>query len=301
MSVTPQEAVDAANAVFGRHPRRRAFHAKGTLLSGTFTATPAGTRLTRAAHMQGQPVAATVRVSNGAGNPNLADYQPDIRGLAVKFEPPDGSHTDIVCQSLPRFPFQTPDEFVEFVRAGKRDAGIVVRLPAFLARHPGLLGAMRANLPALKPPESYATIPYYGVHAFRWVAGDGGSRYVRYTWQPEEGVARLSAREAKARGRDYLQQEIGERLQHHPVAFTLELQIADPGDPVDDPAQRWPESRERVAAGRLEIIDVDESTDENTLVFDPARVTDGIELSDDPILRFRPQAYSESVKRRTGS
>ena len=37
------------------------------------------------------------------------------------------------------------------------------------------------------------------------------------------------------------------------------------------------------------------------LVFDPTRVTDGIELSDDPVLRFRPGAYSESVARRAGS
>jgi hypothetical protein len=28
-------------------------------------------------------------------------------------------------------------------------------------------------------------------------------------------------------------------------------------------------------------------------------MTDGIELSDDPILRFRPQAYSVSVARRS--
>jgi len=36
------------------------------------------------------------------------------------------------------------------------------------------------------------------------------------------------------------------------------------------------------------------------LVFDPSRVTDGIEGSEDPVLRFRPEAYSESIKRRTG-
>ena len=33
-------------------------------------------------------------------------------------------------------------------------------------------------------------------------------------------------------------------------------------------------------------------------VFDPTRVVDGIELSDDPILRYRAGAYSESVSRR---
>jgi catalase len=35
-------------------------------------------------------------------------------------------------------------------------------------------------------------------------------------------------------------------------------------------------------------------------VFDPSRVTDGIELSDDPILNFRPRAYSVSIERRSG-
>ncbi len=33
------------------------------------------------------------------------------------------------------------------------------------------------------------------------------------------------------------------------------------------------------------------------MVFDPTRVVDGIELSDDPILRYRPAAYSESINR----
>ena len=36
------------------------------------------------------------------------------------------------------------------------------------------------------------------------------------------------------------------------------------------------------------------------VVFDPMRVTDGIEPSDDPVLRFRTFAYSASVKLRTG-
>jgi hypothetical protein len=39
----------------------------------------------------------------------------------------------------------------------------------------------------------------------------------------------------------------------------------------------------------------------DVIVFDPVRVTDGIELSDDPVLRFRPRAYSVSVDRRIAS
>lgn len=298
MTITPAQAVDTANEVFGRHPRRRAFHAKGTLLKGTFTATTAAAALTRAAHMQGQPVPAVVRVSNGGGDPDAPDFGPDVRGLAVKLELADGSRTDIVAQSLPRFPFQTPDGFIEFVRTQRRPA-IAWRFPVYLARHPRMVAPLRANFPALAPAASYATIPYYGVHAFGFIDAHGNQRYARYTWWPEAGEARLSLRMAKAQGHDYLQTEIRERLANAPVRFALELQMAGPGDDPDDPAAVWPEHRERVNAGRLEITDVDDATDENTLVFDPVRVTDGIELSNDPVLRFRPQAYSESVKRRT--
>jgi len=35
-------------------------------------------------------------------------------------------------------------------------------------------------------------------------------------------------------------------------------------------------------------------------VNDPTRVTDGIELSDDPILHIRTYVYGESVRRRSG-
>ena len=40
---------------------------------------------------------------------------------------------------------------------------------------------------------------------------------------------------------------------------------------------------------------------DDVLVFDPTRVTDGIDLSDDQILRFRPRAYAASVTRRSGA
>jgi catalase len=45
-------------------------------------------------------------------------------------------------------------------------------------------------------------------------------------------------------------------------------------------------------------LDDDPEADGGVVVFDPGRVVDGIELSDDPILRYRPAAYSESVDRR---
>jgi catalase len=297
-TVTPQQAVDAANHVFGSHPGHRALHAKGSLCRGTFTPTREGARLTRAAHFRGAPVPATIRVSNASGDPNAPDNVPDVRGLAVKLELPDGGQTDIVTQSLPWFAFDQPSGFIEFVLAQRRAPSMAWRFPAYLIRNPRMINALRVNMPALKVPASYATLRYYGIHAFRFLAADGSSRYVRSEWVPEAGDQRLRAREARSRGRDFLQQEIRERLAQGPARFTLELQIASPEDPVDDPSQRWPAERQRVNAGTLELTRVDEETDQNSLVFDPGRVTEGIELSNDPVLQFRPRAYSASASRR---
>jgi len=301
VSLTPDQAIDAANEVFGRHAGYRALHAKGTILTGTFTATPAGKRLTRAAHMQGEPVKVTARVSNGGGNPQAPDYVPDVRGLAVKCYLPDGSRTDLVAQSAPRFPAKTPEAFVQLMRASHPGPSMPLRFSRFLARNPVAIRGLPANTAALLPPASYGAIRYYGVHAYRWIDLDGASRYVRYTFVPHVSERSLAPWQARRLGRDYLQREILDRLTRGPVRFKLELQIAEPGDRVDDPTAVWPKQRQVVIAGTLELIglDTERETGADVLVFDPVRVTDGIELSDDPILRFRERAYSASVARRT--
>lgn len=297
MTVTPEDAVNAANTAFGRHPGYRALHAKGILLKGSFTPTPEARQLTRAPHMQGGSVPATIRFSNGAGKPHSADYAPDPRGMAVKLYLPDGSRTDIVAQTSPRFPVHTPEAFVELLQAQASPW----RLPLFLIRHPETLRALPVARKGLVPPESFATCTYYGLHAFRFVNADNQGQYVRYTFVPEAGDRRISPREGKRRGRDYLHDEIPRRLADAPVRFTLELQLAEPGDPVNDPWAMWPSGRRRVSAGTLEItgLDGEREQGDDVLVFDPTRVTDGIELSEDPVLRFRPKAYAESVSRRS--
>ncbi len=300
MSVTPADAVGAANELFGRHPGYRALHAKGTLLKGTFTATPEAAELTRAAHLQGDPVPVTARVSNGGGDPDVPDYRPDVRGLAVKFYLPDGSRTDIVAQTMPRFPVSTPEAFVEFMRSQVPGPSMAWRVPAFFARHPRALTVLPGSVKALRPLESYATTTYYALHAYRFLDAGGGSRYVRYIFVPEAGETRIGPRQAKGRGGDYLQADIRERVERGAVRFALELQIAEPGDPTGDPSAAWPAERRRVRAGTLELtaLDTEREQGDDVLVFDPTRVTDGIELSDDPILRFRHDAYGESVAHR---
>jgi catalase len=300
-----EEAVAAIHASFGRHPGHRAVHAKGTLCKGSFRATPEAARLTTAAHMQGEAVPVTVRFSNAGGNPGVPDYAQDARGMATKFYLPDGGKTDIVAITLPSFFVRTPEDFIALTRGSKPVPLLGIpgpRATLFLATHRESWRAARAAL-SQKPPESFATCRFNALHAFRWIDPEGHARFVRYSWLPEAGEATISGGDAKRRGADYLGEEIYERLGREPVRFTLELQLADDTDASDDPTTPWPDERQRVRVGTLELTEPETGREQgdDILVFDPTRVTAGIELSDDQILRFRSHAYSVSIEQRSGA
>lgn len=296
MITTAEEAIAAIHKRFGVHAGRRALHAKGTLCTGTFVATAEAGALTKAAHMQGTEIPVLARVSNGGGNPKIPDYDTDVRGLAVSFELPDGSRTDIVSQTSPRFPFKDTRGFFDLLAVSKPAASSLVKLPVFLVRHARVVPVIAANLGSIKPPASYASVPYYAIHAYRWTAADGSERYVRYTWEPQEPVERLSRSDAKKLGRDYLQEEIAERLVAGPARFDLMLQIAAEGDDPDDPSSVWSDNK-LTKAGTMTLTAT--TSEGDSAIFDPIRVTDGIEPSNDPVLQFRPAAYSESYALRT--
>jgi catalase len=294
MSTLEEEIVDAINDLSGVHPGHRAAHSKGTLLTGTFTPNGTGASLTTASHMDGDPVKVTTRFSNGGGDPNIPDYAREGRGMAVKFYLADGGKTDIVALSLPCFFVRTPEDFLDFTRARKDPERL---MPDWLGAHPEAMAGIQAALSA-EPPASYATATYNSIHSYRWIDAGGGSRFVRYRWEPEAGEQSLSPEDAKALGRDYLQEEIVARGES---AFRLQVIVATVEDAVDDPTVAWPEQRQLVEVGRL-VLDgpeLERERDGDVLVMDPTRVTDGIELSDDAILRFRGPAYSVSVERRT--
>ena len=212
------EIVDAIQAVNGGpHAGHRAVHAKGTVCSGTFSPTPEASRLSRAAHLQGEPVDVTVRFSNASGDPSTSDAHVLAgRGMAVKFHLPDGETTDIVSVPLVVFFVRTPEDFLEFTRAripdpetGQPDAE---KLSAFLAEHPETGVAVQKGIAKLAPTTSFATSDYRALHAFALVDADGEKHWGRYTWEPEAGTEYLTDEVRDAAGPDYLQDEIRERL-----------------------------------------------------------------------------------------
>ena len=300
-----EQIVDAANAIFGTHPHRRALHAKGLFCSGTFTASPEAGALSHAVHFRGDPIPALVRFSNGSGDPESDDAQRDSRGMAVRLRPPSGAETDILAVTTPAFVLRTPEEFLELMRLREPDPQTgqpdFEKLGAFLASHPESQTAVTATVNT-EPPASFATLAYFSPHAFKRVNADGEGTWVRYRWRPQAGEATLPDDEAKERGRDYLRAELEQRLRDGPAVFELILQLRGQDDPLDDPTAVWPDDREQVVAGVLEVAELvdDPESGDHIDVFDPTRVADGIELSDDPILHARARAYSVSAYRRLG-
>ena len=298
--VTPDEAIEAIRGTGGAQPGCRALHAKGTLYRGTFTATTEASGLSRARHLDGSTVPALIRFSNGSGNPAQRDDVPGVRGMAVKFTLPDGSTTDVSTQTARLFVSSTPDGFVDLLKAMRPGLTTPLRMAKYFLTHPRLFGALPVLRDANRVPASYATIEYHGLHAFRWVGADGSARFVRYHWVPATGE-KTSGSAAQSKGPDFLTDELNARLVSGPVRFDFRVQIAGPNDSTVDPSASW-ESTQIATVGALEItgLDTERERGGDIVVFDPMRVTDGIEPSDDPVLNFRTLAYSASVKLRTG-
>ncbi len=295
-----EELIAAAAEIYGRHPGARAIHAKGVWAEGAFTGTPEAAALCGVPHLGGEPVPALVRFSHASGKPDAHDGERNGGGMAVKLRPPGGQEWDIIAVGPPTFVARTVEDFLELLRLRKPDPETgqpdMAALGEYLGRHPEAAGSIQATLGA-EPPASYVTVPYHSPHAFQLIAADGTQTWVRWRWRPAAGEERIPDEEARAHGRHYLRSELEQRLASGPAAMELLLQLRGENDSLTDPTQLWPEDRETVPAGRLEITRVVDDPERNghIEVFDPTRLPDGIRPSDDPILRARPKAYSVSA------
>src|ERR1700738_1578398 len=70
----PDDLVNALNGVFGKHAGKRAAHAKGICIKGSFTPTSEAPALSKAPHVAG-PVPIVGRFSQGGGNPAASDSE----------------------------------------------------------------------------------------------------------------------------------------------------------------------------------------------------------------------------------
>lgn len=297
-----KEVLKALDDLNGSHPGYRPAHAKGVLIAGAFTPSRGGAALTRAPHLHCDSVPVTVRFSNATGIPNIPDRDPNAgpRGVAIRFHLAEHVHTDIIAHSVDGFPARTADEFLEMlqaIHASGPNAGNPSPIEIFLGTHPAALAYVQAPKPV---PSSFLKESFYAVSAHRFFDASGQESYGRYRIRPDGANEYLDAATAAARAQDFLFDDVKARLAKGPAKMRIFVQLASPGDVVNDATVQWPNDRAEVEFGVVEFRSVFVNTDaeQQHIIFDPIPRVDGIEPSGDPLLEPRAAIYLASGRRR---
>jgi catalase len=296
-----EDIIAQFDAVFQLHPGFRPAHARGIMLTGAFTPTKDAAALSSAPHFT-KSTSVTARFSSSTGIPNIPDTDPNAnpRGFAVRFNLGEHVHTDIIGHSTPSFPTRTGEEFLEFFRAiasSAPGAASPTPIETFLGSHPAALAFVQTPKPS---PTSFANEAYFGLTATKFINSEGASRFGRYIIVPDGGVKHFDDAAIKALTKDYLFDELPQRIEHGPVSFQLYVQLANDGDVVDDVTVHWPENRPKVNLGKLTFTTLvsDNDSEQKQIIYDPIPRIQGIEPSDDPLLELRAALYLISGKRR---
>src|SRR2546425_1963074 len=286
----------------GVHPGYRIAHAKGIVVTGTFAPSRGATSLSRAPHLVAASTPVIARYSNGSGVPDVADNSPHAvpRGLALRFQLPNGAYTDIVANSHNGFVVGTGEDFAAFLDAAlatKPDSKHPSPIEAFLRTH---RSAMKFVTDPARVPVSFATEVYYGNDAFIFVNAHNVKQPGRYRLVPVGGAKYLDSAAAAKVSANYLFDELTRRLPKEPVKVRVLVQLPNPGDPTLDASVVWPDDRKLVELGVVTFTTVapDNAEVSRKLQFNPIFLSDGIQLSDDPLPPLRSAVYALSVANR---
>jgi len=299
---TAESVKEMMKGAFHTPPGFRPAHAKGVLLSGTFTPTAEAGKLSKAPHFTAPSTPVLVRFSNSTGIPVIPDNDSNAvpNGIGIRFQLPDENgrrkHTDIVGHSTPHFPAKSGAEFGELFKA---IGGGPSTIGPFLASHPAAARFVQAPKPFV---ESYASQEFFGLHSFGLEAVDGKVTWLKYTISPVSGIKTLAEDKVKDAGPSYLHDEILKRVQDGgEVAFHLVGTVAKSGDNTTDITEEWAGPNETVTLGTFKLTEhvSNDAAVQKTTIFDPVPRVAGIqEPENDMILEFRAALYLLSGRER---
>jgi catalase len=301
--VDPTRMVDAFEGTFGKFEGFRRSGAKGICASGEFVGSAEGRALSAASAFSGKGVPVIVRFSVGGANPKAPDNAKTQRNLALQFNLPDGEVWQMGNISAPVFGAASPAQFLGRIESLRPDPATKqadpAKVKAFADANPEVLlqGRYFASQPV---PASFAALKYWGVHAFGFVDAQGKQQFGKWTFEPVGGVRGLSDDEAKAKGGDFLFDELRQAVKAGPVAFDFKLQLAQAGDRMDSAVVALPDDRKTVTLGRLRITEVaPDSTGACVgITFNPMVLPKGVVPSADPMLAARAAPYGVGLGRR---
>ena len=301
--VDPTRMVDAFEATNGKFEGFRRSGAKGICAVGEFVGSPDGRALSTASAFSGSAIPVIVRFSVGGANPKAADNSKGQRNLALQFNLPGGETWQMGNISAPVFGASSPVQMLGRVESVRPDpvtkAADPAKVKAFADANPEVLlqGKYFASQPV---PASFGSVNYWGVHAFGFVNAKGETQFGKWVFEPVGGVAGLSDEEAKARGANFLFDDLRQRVKDGKLAFNFNVEMAQPGDKLDSATVPLPEGRKKLTLGVLKVTSVAQDTGGDCLniTFNPMVLPKGVQPSADPMLAARAAPYGVSLGRR---
>ena len=302
-NVDPSAFVNQFEATFGKFEGYRRSGAKGICAMGEFVATADARNLSSASVFTGRPIPVVVRFSVGGANPKAPDNAKSQRNLALQFNLPNGEIWQMGNISSPVFGASSPQQFIGLLASRQADPATKqpdpVKVKAFNDANPEvlLIGKYFASQPV---PASFASVNYWGVHGFGFVNASGAKQFGKWIFEPVAGVQGLSDDEAKAKGASFLFDDLRQRVKDGKVAFNFNLELAQPGDIIDNATVPLPEGRKKVTLGTLRVTSVSEDAGGACLniTFNPMNMPKGVEASADPMIPARAAPYGISLGRR---
>ena len=301
--VEPSKLVDAFERAGGKFEGFRRSGAKGLCATGEFIGSAEGRALSASSTFSGKPVPATVRFSIGGGNPKAPDNAKSQRNMAVQFDLPGNETWQMGNISAPIFGAATPEQLLGRLESLTADPETKKpnseKIKAFTDANPEVL--MQGKYFASQPvPASFGKVNYWGVHAFAFVDAKKNKQFGKWIFEPVGGTQGLTDEEAKAKGAEFLFDELRQRVVAGDVAFDFNLQLAQPGDKLDSAVTPLPDDRKKVTLGRLTIKSVaaDSTGPCVSVNYNPMVLPKGVEPSADPMLAGRAAPYAVSLGRR---
>jgi catalase len=301
--VDPNQMVDAFERAGGKFEGFRRSGAKGVCVTAEFVGNAQGRALSVASAFSGKPVPVVARFSIGGGNPKAPDNAKSQRNMALQFDLPGGETWQMGNISAPLFGVVTPQQMLGRLASLAPDPETKKpdpeKVKAFTDANPEVLlqGKYFASQPV---PASYGKVNYWGVHAFAFVDADGKKQFGKWVFEPVGGTLGLSDDEAKAKGTDFLIDDLRQRVAAGGVAFEFNLQLAQPGDKIDSAITPLPDDRKKVTLGVLTLKSVSPDATGACvgITYNPMVLPKGVEPSADPTLAARAAPYAVSLSRR---
>jgi catalase len=299
----PISMVNQFELTGGKFEGFRRSGAKGVCASGEFVGSPEGKNISSASAFSGKPIPVIVRFSVGGGNPKAADNAKTQRNLALQFNLPNNEFWQMGNISAPVFGAATPEQLFGRLQSLQADpitkTADPAKVKAFAEANPAVL--LQGKYFASKPvPASYASTNYWGVHGFGFTNANNEKVWGKWVFEPVNGVQTLSDEDAKSKGPNFLFDELRQRVAAGKASFNFNLEIAQPGDVLDNATIPLPEGRKKITLGVLKIVSL--SADSTgpclNITFDPNIMPKGVEGAPDPMLRARTAPYAISLGRR---